>query len=138
MRRRHRRDELRVRRLVDDALQIVGVLRLHAPAVAIVPPVIDVVPRPLLDVEDVVADDGERTLEADLDSRDGRAHEGDGDDADDDAQGGQHGAHFVRSDDRERDAEGFGEFVEHDGERGMLNVECLMLNERFALLHIQH
>ena len=55
-------------------------------------------PRPFLDVEDVVADDGEAALEADLDAADRRSHQRDGDDADDHAEGRQHRAHLVRAD----------------------------------------
>src|SRR5262249_24403143 len=106
--------ELRARRFANEPLELLRVVRLHAAAIAIVPPVVDVMPRPLLNVEDVVADDREAALEADLDARDRRAHERDGDDADDDAERGQHGAHLVRADDGEGDAEGFREFVKHE------------------------
>src|SRR6202008_602223 len=90
-------------------LQLIRVLRLDPAPVAVVPPVIDVVPWPFLDIEDVVSDDGEAALEADLDAADRRSHQRDGDDADDHAEGREDRAHLVRLDLSKGDAETFGE-----------------------------
>ena len=111
--RRDGRDQLRIRRRSDDALQVVGVMHLHRAAVAVVPPVIDVVPRPFLDVEDVVADDREAALESDFNAGDRRSHQRDRDDADDHTESGQDRAHFVRPDHLKRDAECLGQLVNH-------------------------
>src|SRR5206468_9944101 len=70
-------------------------------------------PRPFLDIEEIVADDREAALESDFDAGDRRSHQRDGDDADDHAESGEHRAHFVSADHLERDAEGLVELVDH-------------------------
>ena len=80
--------------------------------VAIVPPIGHARPRPLVDVKDVVAEDRHALVEAGLDSGDRRAHQRDGDDADDDAERGQHGARLVRLHLRSGDLPALGQLVE--------------------------
>src|SRR5206468_2622022 len=81
-------------------------------AITIVPPVIDFSPRPLPDIEDVVAEDRHAFVEADLDSTDGGAHQRHGDDADNDTERGEGGTRQVRAHLRSGDFPAFAELVE--------------------------
>ena len=107
----HRDFEQRVGRLLDDAVDLVGVFGADGRAIGIVPPIFDAAPRPFLDVEDVVAEHREAFCKTGVDAADGRAHERDGDDADDDPERREHRAQLVRSDLSEGDAKGLGELV---------------------------
>src|SRR4029077_7105225 len=65
----------------DHTIQRVRVLGFDFLAIAIVPPVIDFSPRPLPNIENVIAEDRHAFVEADLDATNRGAHQGDGNDA---------------------------------------------------------
>ena len=82
----HRDNEIRTGRCSDDTVNRLGVLGLYLFAVAIIPPIIHTFPRPLRDVENIVAKNGHAFVEANLYSPDRSAHERDGDNTDNDAE----------------------------------------------------
>src|ERR1039457_62349 len=69
-------------------------------------------PTAALHVKHVRAERRNAFKERTVQSLDGSAHERDGDDANDDAERGEHGAHFVRADGVPRDAKAFADFGE--------------------------
>src|SRR5437764_2298747 len=96
----------------DHAIECVRIFGLDFFAITIVPPVIDFSPRPLPDIEDVVAEDRHAFVEAGLDSTDGGAHQRHGDDADNDTERGEGGTRQVRAHLRSGDFPAFAELVE--------------------------
>ena len=74
---------------VDHPIEFLGVFGLDLFAIAIVPPIIDASPWPLRDVEDIVAEHRHAFIESDRDSANRCAHQGNRNDADDDAERGE-------------------------------------------------
>ena len=85
----YRDHEIRIRRRSDDAVDRLGVLGLDLFTVAEVPPIIHLLPRPLRDVEHIVAENGHAFVESNLDSADRGSHQRHGDNPDDDAERGE-------------------------------------------------
>ena len=82
---RHCADEVRVWCRANHAIERLGILGLDLFSVAIIPPVIHILPRPLCDIENVVTEHRHALVESSLDSIYRCAHQRDRDNADDDA-----------------------------------------------------
>src|SRR4030095_6165147 len=91
-----------------DLLRILGVDFL---AVAVVPPVVHPRPGPLRNVDYIVTDYGHALVKAGRDAVDRGAHQGDGHDANDHAERGQHGARLVRRHLRGGDLPALGQLI---------------------------
>jgi hypothetical protein len=95
----------------DPLVDLAGVFVPDGFPVAVIPPVLDAVPRPFGNVEDVVTEARHAAVHADVNAPDGRAHEGDRHDADDHAERRQRRPQLVRPDLRGGDADGLTELV---------------------------
>ena len=112
----------------DVLVDLVGIVGADLLSIAIIPPVLRIVPRPFGDIEDVVADHRQAVVDALVDATDGRAHERDRDNADDHPQRGEEGASAVGPDLLHRDPDGLIELEEetlhwNKAERGMQSAE---------------
>ena len=79
---RHRNDQLRVRCRFDHPVQSLGVFSFDFFSIAVVPPIIHWLPRPLRNVENVVAEHCHTFIETDGYPVHGSTHQCDGDNAD--------------------------------------------------------